>query len=510
MLCLVLLCAPAPAAPKRVALVVGVAHYQHAPALENPLNDARGMDATLKRLGFEVETVTDPSRADLEAAIRRLGARAVGAEVALFHYSGHALEVGGRNWILPVSFNTNVEREMPFEAVDLATVIDQTTGSARVSLIFLDACRNNPFAPKLAGRGRGVESGGLAEVAISAAGMLIAFATAPGEIANDGTGANSPFTGALMKRLETPGTEIKTVMGRVIEDVASETGDRQRPWMTFTLKGDFYLTAPPPAGAAAPASAAKGPDADALFWQSIMASRDPADYKAYLERFPNGVFAALAKTRAAQAAQAPAPKALPPVAAFDRNGLIAQLLPRSSGPERAAHDAAFYLERTDHRALAVGPNAYAMRTGRDKLEDAEILSLEGCQVRSRQPCTLLARDGGWVPAPERDTPRPMPRASYDGVFDPKMIPIVPAAVRNRPDVKDYLAAKGPKAAAIFLATGVFVVATGATARAAEEAALSQCNAQADRKDASGGCFLYASVDKVVLPQRSQGPLSPAR
>src|SRR5262249_11038526 len=183
----------------RIALVIGVSKYEHAASLPNTINDANDMTAALKRLGFDVETVLDPSRSVLEAAVRRYGDRSVGAEVSLFHYSGHALEAAGLNWILPATANINSERDLRFEAIDLTSILEQTDGAVRVSIAFLDACRANPFAGRLAAARRNAVSHGLARVDISASGMLVAFSTAPGQLALDGDGRNSPFTAALLQ-----------------------------------------------------------------------------------------------------------------------------------------------------------------------------------------------------------------------------------------------------------------------------------------------------------------------
>jgi hypothetical protein len=120
---------------RRVALVVGVSQYEHAPALANTLNDARDTSAALRRLNFDVETVLDPTRVELESAIRRYGDKSADAEASVFHYSGHALEATGHNWLLPTTMNLNNARDLRFEAIDLNTVLEQTDG-AKVSIIF--------------------------------------------------------------------------------------------------------------------------------------------------------------------------------------------------------------------------------------------------------------------------------------------------------------------------------------------------------------------------------------
>jgi Caspase domain len=278
---------------RRVALVVGISQYEHAPALANTLNDARDMSAALKRMGFDVETLLDPTRTELEDAIRRYGDKSADAEVSVFRYSGHALEAASHNWLLPTTMRLNNARDLRFEAIDLNTVLEQTDG-AKVSVVFLDACRDNPFLRRLTGDRRAVGSGGLARVEASAEGMLVAFATAPGQFAFDGgkKAKNSPFTAALLHHIETKGLEAKALLARVTKDVLDETKGKQRPWVNSSLQGDFYFRP----GEVTPVAKA-AIDVDALFWDTIKASNNPADFKAYLERFPDGIFAGLAKNR---------------------------------------------------------------------------------------------------------------------------------------------------------------------------------------------------------------------
>ncbi len=291
----------------RVALVVGVSNYEHAGRLANTLNDANDMAAALKRLNFDVETLLDPNRLALEGAVRRYGDRSVNADVSLFYFSGHALEWAARNWLLPASANLATERDIRFEAIDLNAVQEQADGAARISIVFLDACRDNPFSRRLAVTRRGVSPHGLARVDVTLGGVLVAFSTGPGQVAIDGVGAkrNSPFTGALLKHIETPGLEIKSLLARVTRDVVEETNGMQRPWQNSSLEGDFYFLPPPVVAAASPAQSLV--TLDSMFWESIKASRNPADFKAYLTRFPKGVFVELAQNRLAALQQDAAP-----------------------------------------------------------------------------------------------------------------------------------------------------------------------------------------------------------
>jgi uncharacterized caspase-like protein len=244
----------APAGGK-VALVVGVSNYEHVGRLASTLNDANDMAPTLKRLGFDVETLLDPDRSVLEAAVRRYGDRSVDAAVSLFYYSGHAVESAGHNWLLPAPARVATWRDLRFEAVDLTTIQEQAEGAARVSIVFLDACRESPFSRRLSVTRPGYSSPGLARVDVAPGGVLVAYATGPGQVALDNVGGqrNSPFTTALLRHLETPGLEIKSLLTRVTKDVVEETKGTQRPWQNSSLDGDFYFLPPPVVAAASPA-----------------------------------------------------------------------------------------------------------------------------------------------------------------------------------------------------------------------------------------------------------------
>jgi uncharacterized caspase-like protein len=290
----------------KVALVVGVSNYEHAGRLANTLNDASDMAATLKRLGFDVETLADPNRPAFEAAVRRYGERSVHADVSLFYYSGHALEAAAHNWLLPASALLDSERDLRFEAVDLDTVEEQTDGYAKLSIIFLDACRDNPFASRFT-RGRSFTPRGLGRVDVGRGGVLVAFSTGPGEVAVDSLAGkrNSPFTAALLKYIETPGLEIRSLLTRVTKDVFFETKGTQRPWQNSSLEGDFYFVPPPVAPAAS--SAQSLVTLDSMFWDAIKLSQNAADYKAYLTRFPKGMFVELAQNHLAILERIPVP-----------------------------------------------------------------------------------------------------------------------------------------------------------------------------------------------------------
>ena len=244
-LLLALLLAPVLAhAERRVALVVGNAAYQHAAPLKNPAQDAAAVSDVLRRLDFNVTTVTDLDKIGMERAVRRFAADIDGADVALFYYSGHAVQVGDRNYLVPVSATVEGARTLSLDTLALQDVSAlMRDAGAKVQLLFLDACRDNPFAGAL---NAGIDAGttrGLARID-TATGSLVVFSTSPGEVALDGAGALSPFSDAFSRYAATPKLEIRQVLTRVRADVAAATGDRQVPWDNSSLLGDFYLVPP--------------------------------------------------------------------------------------------------------------------------------------------------------------------------------------------------------------------------------------------------------------------------
>jgi Caspase domain len=427
---------------RRVALVVGISQYDHAPALANTLNDARDMSAALKRMGFDVEAVLDPTRTELEAAIRRYGDKSADAEASVFHYSGHALEATGHNWLLPTTMKLNNARDLRFEAIDLNTVLEQTDG-AKVSIIFLDACRDNPFLRRLTGDRRAVGSGGLARVDASAEGMLVAFATAPGQFAFDGDkkAKNSPFTAALLHHIETKGLEVKALLARVTKAVLDETKGKQRPWVNSSLQGDFYFR---PGDVTPVAKAAT--DLDALFWDTIKASNNPADFKAYLEKFPDGVFAGLAKNRLSLLDQ-PKPESATRRPASLRDLLLERFTALAVRPEQREPRAVDYEAEKTHRAIAVAPTSKrTWRLGnRSSAVSAAAADLEGCQLYYREPCILAAVDNE-ITASDKASPSDMFRTRHSGLFDPDQIPAIDDSARNDPNHFIYPVLEMPPAA----------------------------------------------------------------
>ena len=246
----------------RLALVLGNGHYQAVPALDNPANDAADLTAALRSIGFDVIEQRDGTRDAMANAVRDFSTRLRGADVALFFYAGHGLQMNGENYLVPVDAKIETPADVRFNTVNLTDIQQEMEGTGRANIIILDACRNNPFLEKLARGGRAAPSRGLGRIDAAAQGSLIVYSTQPNNVALDGAGRNSPFTAALLKHIATPGIEVRQMLSRVRGDVLVATNQKQTPWDSSSLVGDVYLaTAPSPVVTAAPPSAPTQPAA---------------------------------------------------------------------------------------------------------------------------------------------------------------------------------------------------------------------------------------------------------
>lgn len=237
-----------PTKERKVALVIGNSAYAHANPLPNPKNDANDMAKMLKGLGFTVVSGTDLGHDAMAKTIRAFMTEAQTADVALFFYAGHGIQVSGQNYLIPVDAKVEDSSALDFELVNIDAVTGHMGGENKVGIILLDACRNNPFANSLTRNSgtRAVQvSKGLAQISSQGGGLLVAFATAPGDVAADGkAGRNSPFTTALLEQMPTPGLEIELMMKRVKAEVIADTANSQRPWHNSDLAREVYLTQP--------------------------------------------------------------------------------------------------------------------------------------------------------------------------------------------------------------------------------------------------------------------------
>ena len=289
------------AAERRVALVVGNSAYVSSPALANPVNDASDIAAALKAVGFEVILGTDLGKPAFDGKVRDFVRILDKADVALFFYAGHGLQVSGRNYLIPVDARLQGERDLDFEAIALDFVLKQMEleREGKTNVVFLDACRDNPLGRNLA-RSMGTRSAsigqGLAQVQ-TGVGTFIAYSTQPGNVALDGKGRNSPFTSALAKHLAGPGRNLTSVMVDVRKDVLAETGGKQVPWDHSALTGDFYFQL-----AAAPGNLPK-PEGDAT-QKRLRELEEQVKKKADPQQTANTVALSLAKERLRQSEDA--------------------------------------------------------------------------------------------------------------------------------------------------------------------------------------------------------------
>jgi len=220
---------------QRLALVIGNAKYDVSP-LRNPVNDARAIATTLRHLGFEVAELENLGEREMKNEIRAFGMRIVKQGVALFYYAGHGLQQQGRNYLVPTDAKIEREEDLQYEAVGLDLVLNEMLAAEnRVNIVILDACRNNPFARSFRSSDRGLA------VVSAPSGTLIAYATAPGQVANDGPGQNGLYTEELLKQIRTPDLKLEDVFKRVRVVVREKTKGRQVPWEASSLEGDFYF-----------------------------------------------------------------------------------------------------------------------------------------------------------------------------------------------------------------------------------------------------------------------------
>ena len=219
---------------KRIALVIGNANYQVG-KLDTPLNDATDMATTLKDLGFEVILLKDSSKRGMDDAIDQFSTRINQGYVGLFYYAGHGMQVEGENYLLPVNAQIKAEKDVEYESIPLGKILGRMESAGnQINIVILDACRDNPFRKFSRSSSRG-----LTTPVQPASGTLIAFATAPGKVASDGTGRNGLFTSHLLKYIKTPNLDVDLMLRQVRSDVAKDTKNYQVPWNSSSLTGEF-------------------------------------------------------------------------------------------------------------------------------------------------------------------------------------------------------------------------------------------------------------------------------
>lgn len=309
--CCVLIAPLAAASQKRIALVVGNGAYEHVSKLPNPANDAKSISEKLRNIGFETVEGYDLNHDDLRQTVRVFAKKARNAELAIFFYAGHGIAVDGVNYLVPTDAVMDDPVDWEFQVFAVDDVMRHMRHADGASLILLDACRDNPFMETLATSmgtsTRSLGQGGLSvmDPDVHGDGMAIAFATSPGNVAEDGHGEHSPFTQALLDHIDAENTSFAEIMGRVTGDVYKSTNERQRPWLNSSLTGSIYLNpvkiksaqtvASIDATAASSEINKSSLDIQKVLFETARSTNDPADYVSYLEMFPEGVFASQAR-----------------------------------------------------------------------------------------------------------------------------------------------------------------------------------------------------------------------
>ncbi len=285
-------------AESRVALVVGNASYE-TKKLKNARSDAELMARTLKDVGFDVLTVFDGGSAEMRSAVTEFGRRLkVPDTVALFYYAGHGVQADGENYLVPLAADISDMTEVALNSVSLSDVLKTMARSqSRMNIVILDACRDNPFSATT----RAIAQGGLAPV-VAPSGTLIGYATAPGQVARDGDGDNSPYSAALAANISLSGLTLEEVFRNARRRVIETTSGSQVPWEHSSLVGEFFFkpkTTSPEGGDRRldqpDGTEARLSELDA--WELIKRSKDPIHFMAHIERFPGGLFAELAAVR---------------------------------------------------------------------------------------------------------------------------------------------------------------------------------------------------------------------
>lgn len=233
-----------PVLAERYALVIGNGAYSGLEPLSNATNDARDFAEALNRQGFRVTLVTDTNRRDMLETVQSFSRQLTFSDTALLFYAGHGMQIGSDNYLVPIDADATSETALQDSSVRLQSVLNSLENRAATRIVILDACRNNPFPASLgASRSAGAARGFMKLDA--GVGSFIAFSTAPGAVAADGLGLNSPFTEALLRHMTNPGESIHAVMRRVRVDVMSATGNRQIPWENSALLDEVFLASAP-------------------------------------------------------------------------------------------------------------------------------------------------------------------------------------------------------------------------------------------------------------------------
>ena len=401
---LALLLGAAPAlAGKRVALVLANSSYQYAPSLANPVNDGAVMAKTLKDAGFEiVESRHDLSALETRRVLRDFADATRDADIAVVYYAGHGIEVEGSNYLIPVDAKLERDTDVYDQGLSLDRVLVAVEPAKQLRLVILDACRDNPFGKTMKRTvvSRGIGRG-LAQVEPNSPNTLIAYSAKAGFTAQDGDGANSPFTVALSKHLTTPGLDVRRAFGFVRDDVLKSTGNKQEPFVYGSLGGDDVPLVPVKVAAAA--SPVANPQADIRRdYELALQVGNRAAWDAFLAQHPDGFYSSLAKLQlekigAEQAHAAAIEKAKQAEAERDRLAAVgaqkdAQI--KAAADAKAAEQAQLAAqkakEQAQQQAAAAEQQRVNLAAAAPSAAPASTASPAGTNVASLTPATTPA------------------------------------------------------------------------------------------------------------------------
>ena len=281
-------------AESRIALVIGNSAYKFG-ALPNPRNDAELITRTLRGVGFEVISLLDADQVTMKKAMLEFGRKLrENNGVGLFYYAGHGVQIDGQNYMIPLGSNIKYSEEVPIQGVRFDEFLrTMERAESRINIAIFDACRNNPFKSSTRAVSRG-----LARVD-APTGTIVAYSTSPGDVALDGAETNSPYTKALARAMQTPGITIEDVFKKTRREVIAVTSKKQVPWESSSLTGDFYFKKPNRLTGNEKGGGAN-PSADLEYFEQVKSSKDIPILQSYLERFPDGLFAALIRHKISQ------------------------------------------------------------------------------------------------------------------------------------------------------------------------------------------------------------------
>lgn len=297
---------------QRVALVIGNATYENSP-LANPVNDANDMADKLRKLGFDVVSHNNIGMRQIGSILSEFRSKLKPGAVALVFYAGHGIQIKGENYFPAVDAKIETEEDVPNQSIAIRQIMDILDESkTRLNLVFLDACRNNPYA-----RSFRSAANGLARVS-APTGTLISYATRPGSVAADGEGRNGLYTSKLLNQMNS-NEQIELSLKNVVSEVKAASLGKQEPWMEGSIEGEFCFAgcSTSPQSSTVPAAETDSSRIELSFWDSIKSSNNPEDFRAYLTKYPQGQFESLARnrleqiTQTAAAVEIPAPRTQP-------------------------------------------------------------------------------------------------------------------------------------------------------------------------------------------------------